>query len=200
MHPCAGLSCGGLPSRVRWPPSPALSRLALPRRRRAECGAMGYPMGASSCRTPARRRPRRRRCLMSEQTASPPTLSPSFSVRHAQSPRYSFVLLAKRPPCIPPRRTHIKLCQASSGRHAHPLLAPRHAQVCILGFGRGADVYASKQKPKRLTIYCDDFRCDSRPARANPWDLFRSWGFHCQTTSRPRQSRVVFTRAGCWLH
>lgn len=31
-------------------------------------------------------------------------------------------------------------------------------EVAIVGFGRMVEVYSSKQKPKRLTIYCDDFR------------------------------------------
>jgi hypothetical protein len=31
-------------------------------------------------------------------------------------------------------------------------------EVSILGFGRMVTVYSSKQKPKLLTIYCDDFK------------------------------------------
>jgi len=31
-------------------------------------------------------------------------------------------------------------------------------EVCIVGFGRQVHVYNSKQKPKLLTVYCDDFR------------------------------------------
>jgi DNA-dependent protein kinase catalytic subunit len=58
--------------------------------------------------------------------------------------------------------------------------------VAIVGFGRRVEVYSSKQKPKLLTVYCDDFRW-GWGWEGGPGDVWR-WGF---SALMPRSHRTL---------
>eukprot|EP00877_Chromochloris_zofingiensis_P010400 jgi/Chrzof1/5613/Cz16g08340.t1 len=62
------------------------------------------------------------------------------------------VVSPDRPPLLLPVMPSVY--GSSSGSDQQDLDHP----VAIVGFGKLVDVYASKQKPKKITIYCDDFR------------------------------------------
>lgn len=64
------------------------------------------------------------------------------------------VVSPDRPPLLLPVMPSVY--GSSSGSDQQDLDHP----VAIVGFGKLVDVYASKQKPKKITIYCDDFRYD----------------------------------------
>eukprot|EP00798_Chlamydomonas_sp_ICE-L_P011150 gene11149-18769_t len=51
------------------------------------------------------------------------------------------------------------LLPAMGSVHAGGPLGGDESPPCIVGFGTLVHVFDSKQRPKRITVYCDDFRC-----------------------------------------
>lgn len=78
---------------------------------------------------------------------------------HPRNPPRRAAADAGRPPLLLPLMPSIFDAPGDDGAGVTGVTGDAAGRdVAVTGFGRTVEVYGSKQKPKRLTIYCDDFR------------------------------------------